>query len=137
TGCVVRVRPIPAPGAEGLSVHHLSPTAAAFERVATVAALAAPQAFDMPVAPGLHLFSASTFDDRSERMGPPVGVRVPARCGRPGWSGEARLDQGRLRVPASVDRGYLYVQVDDQPALRVPADPQGFVTAVDRVLDFA
>lgn len=135
-GCHVRLRPGPTGDADGLSFHHLSPTGVAFARVATVPAQGVVESFDLPVGPGLHVFSSSTFDDRSERMGPPVGVVVPARCGRPGWDGAARLDQGRLRVPADIERGYLYLRVDDQPAIRVPSDPHGFVAATDGVLDF-
>jgi len=57
-----------------------------------------------------------------------------AAAARLGWRGS--LDQGRLRVPADIERGYLYLRVDDQPAIRVPSDPHGFVAATDGVLDF-
>lgn len=136
TDCRIRIRPAPAIGGHGTSIHHLTPTGTAFDRVATLLPGEGAQLVELPAGPGLHLVGQSDFDAQVESFGPPVAVTIPARCGRAGWSGDVRLLEGRLRIPADVDRGYLYLQVDGGPAVRVPADPQVFVPASDGVLDF-
>ncbi len=135
-GCRIRIRPAATIDGHQSAIHHLAPHATAFARVATIGAEDGVDLVELPVGPGLHLITQSDAEARTEVFGPPVSLAVPAACGRHGWSGEVRLVDGRLRVPASVDRGYLYLQVDGGPAVRVPADPRAFATADGGVLDF-
>lgn len=135
-GCRIRLAPAPMIGGHRSSLYHLNPSDMAFAKVMTLAPTDGVETVELPVGPGLHLLVQSDVDGDAETFGPPVAVDVPADCGRVGWSGEMRLVEGRLRVPASVDRGYLYLQVDGGPAVRVPSDPRTFVTARDGFLDF-
>lgn len=61
---------------------------------------------------------------------------APPECGDAGWTGDARLDGGRLVFTGTADRAYLYLKLAEGEWQRVPATTGSFVEPIGGQFDF-
>ncbi len=85
---------------------------------------------------GTNYVMVSAFSTTATALSRIVPAALPPECSASGWTGDARLDGGRLITNGAADRAYLYVNVGDTGWQRVPAAPGTFVEAGANGLDF-
>jgi hypothetical protein len=85
---------------------------------------------------GLNHVTVSAYSEGAAAPSAIVPVSVPAECSMRGWSGDARLDNGRLIAPVAAERAYLYLRLGDGGWQRLPAGAGSFVDATAGALDF-
>lgn len=61
---------------------------------------------------------------------------MPSECGDDGWTGDARLDGGKLVFTGTADRAYLYLKIADGEWQRVPSGSGTFVDPIGGQFDF-
>ncbi len=86
---------------------------------------------------GTNYLMVSAYSTEASAPSAIVPVSVPSDCGAEGWTGDLRLDAGRLVGSAPVDRAYLYLRTGSSDWQRVPEADGTFVDSADGALDFS
>jgi hypothetical protein len=76
---------------------------------------------------GINYLTVESYTPEVSASSAIVPVEVPADCGSAGWSGDARIEAGKLVFPGTADRAYLYLKVGAGSWQRVPAEAGSFV----------
>ncbi len=85
---------------------------------------------------GTNYLTVASYSDEVMAPSAIVPVEVPSECGSAGWEGDAHLEAGKLIVPGTADKTYLYLKIGEGQWQRVPGPAGTFVTPLDGVFDF-
>ena len=85
--------------------------------------------------PGAHSFVAGPAGKPPTT--PPVSVVLPPSCKQSWWTGDATLVDGILTVPKPGPNLYIYLGVDTQPFVRVPAEPNTYLPSRTSHIDIS
>jgi cytoskeletal protein RodZ len=85
---------------------------------------------------GVNYVTVSAYSPAASTPSAIVPITVPPDCSANGWSGEVRLDGGKLISPSGADRAYLYLKVGGGTWQRVPAGAGTFIEQAGGALDF-
>lgn len=85
---------------------------------------------------GTNFLTVSAYDKDASTASAILPFVVPDACTDGGWTGDARLIDGKLVTGASPDRAYLYLRVGAGGWQRIPAAAGTFVEPSAGVYDF-
>lgn len=123
---------------EGFAFNVLPPSADSFVALPPVeSSIKGTATMSFGALAGVNFVSVSAYDEQAVAPSAIVPVAVPPECGTGGWEGNARLEGGKLVVPGTADRAYLYLKVGDGTWGRVPSAAGEFVNAANGGFDFS
>lgn len=128
-GCSVTVRGPVGSGSE-LVIYEASGTGTGFHEVGKGGSLTVND-----LGPGAHSFVAGPAGQPPTT--PPVSVVLPPSCKQSWWTGDATLVDGIVTVPKPGPNLYIYLGVDTQPFVRIPAEPNTYLPGVTSHIDIS
>ena len=128
-GCAVTINGPSGSGSE-LVIYEASGSGTGFHQVGKGASLTVTD-----LGPGAHSFVAGPAGQPPTT--PPVSVVLPPACKQSWWTGDATLVDGIVTVPKAGPNLYIYLGVDSQPFVRIPAEPNTYLPGVTSHIDIS